>query len=638
MTAVRRYMKAPVDIVVIGAGHAGIEAAFAGARLGKKTVILTISLDSVGDMPCNPNIGGTGKGHLVREIDALGGEMARVIDETFLQSKMLNLSKGPAIHSLRVQADKDAYHVEMKRRLEKQENLQLVEAEAEEIIVKDGKIIGVTTMQGAYYPTKSAIVCTGTFLNGTILMGELSYSSGPHGLKPSKYLSTSLDNLGVSLRRFKTGTPARINRRSIDFSSMAVQKGDDEIIPFSFLNQDKDYSDKKQIDCYLTYTTEKTREIINNNLHRSPMYSGEKHGVGPRYCPSIEDKIVRFPTHPRHQIFLEPIGENTDEIYASGASSTLPEEVQIEMYKSIEGLENVEFMRSAYGIEYDCIDARELKSSLELRTINGLYFAGQVNGSSGYEEAAAQGLMAGINAARKIDDKEPIVLDRSQAYIGVLIDDLVTKGTNEPYRMMTSRCEYRLSLRQDNADLRLTGLGYEIGLASEDRYNLAKRKKTMIESELHRLKEIMISPTEKTNEFLQSMNSASIKTGVHLDDLLKRPELNYFDLKFFDPERPALPKEVCLEVETEVKYEGYIQKQLRQIEQFKKLENRKLNIKDYSVVTSLKTEAVQKLNAVQPESVGQASRISGVSPADINVLLIYLETERRRKKLEKEEM
>lgn len=629
MRTMQYYQHDPVDVVVIGSGHAGCEAALAAARLGKRTVMLTISLESVADMPCNPNIGGTGKGHLVREIDALGGEMARVIDEAFIQSRMLNLSKGPAIHSLRVQADKRRYHEVMKRHIERQTNLRLVEAEANRIIVEDGRLLGVTTVQGAYYPAKAIIVCTGTFLNGTVLMGELSYSSGPHNLKPALELSESLRALGVPLRRFKTGTPARIHRRSIDFSQMEIQKGDAKIVPFSFLNQDKRYDASKQALCYLTYTTEATRQIISKNLHRSPMYAGEVHGVGPRYCPSIEDKMVRFPDRAEHQVFLEPEGLGTDEIYVQGVSSTLPEEVQIKMYKTIRGLENVEFMRSAYGIEYDCIDARALTNSLELRAVEGLFFAGQTNGSSGYEEAAAQGLMAGINASRKIDGLDPVILDRSQAYIGVLIDDLVTKGTNEPYRMMTSRCEYRLSLRQDNADERLTAIGYEIGLAGAERYERMREKYRLIEAEEMRLKALIITPTERSNELLASVGSAPLKTGVAMSDLIKRPELSYDALAILDPDRPVLPIEVQLEVETRIKYEGYIQKQSRQIEQFKRLEARKLDRMDYASIRGLKTEAVQKLNAIQPESVGQASRISGVSPADINVLLIHLETQRR---------
>lgn len=626
------YQREKADVVVIGAGHAGCEAALASARLGQKTLLLTMSLDSIADMPCNPNIGGTGKGHLVREIDALGGEMATVIDETFLQSRMLNLSKGPAIHSLRVQADKRRYHEEMKRRLEKQDNLRIIEAEATNLVIEQGHVRGVITLQGAYYEAQAVIICTGTFLNGRILMGEVSYSSGPHGLRPSRYFSASLKEAGIPLLRFKTGTPARIHRRSMDISKMQIQEGDAEIIPFSFLNQENEYDAKKQMPCYLTYTTPRTSEIIRENLHRSPMYSGEKgHGVGPRYCPSIEDKMVRFPQHDRHQIFLEPEGADTDEIYVQGASSTLPEEVQLALYRTIEGLENVEFMRSAYGIEYDCIDARALRRSLEARVCEGLYFAGQVNGSSGYEEAAAQGLMAGINAARKIDGKEPVILDRSQGYIGVLIDDLVTKGTNEPYRMMTSRCEYRLSLRQNNADFRLTPIGYRIGLATKQRYDRMRQKWEEIDAEVERLKHQILTPTEEVNNWLIAHESSPLKTGVSMADLLRRPEISYEDLKELDKKRPDLRREVRLETETQIKYEGYIAKQNAQIAQFQKLESRILPAMDYSQVKGLKTEAIQKLNTVQPESVGQASRISGVTPADMNVLLIWMETRRREK-------
>lgn len=630
------YKQKPVDVVVVGAGHAGCEAGLACARLGKKTIVTTISLDSVADMPCNPNIGGTGKGHLVREIDALGGEMALVIDQTFLQSRMLNLSKGPAIHSLRVQADKRRYHEVMKKVLEDQENLQLLEAEVDRVLVEDGKISGVTTLQGAYIPAKAVIICTGTFLNGNILMGELSYSSGPHGMKPALDLSDSFRELGIPLKRFKTGTPARVNRRSIDFSKTVPLDGDPEIIPFSFLNQDKHYDPSKQVPCYLTKTSPETAEIIKKNIHRSPMYSDsrDQRGIGPRYCPSLEDKIVRFPNHDSHQIFLEPEGASTDEVYVDGASSTLPEEVQHEMYTTIKGLENVEFMRSAYGIEYDLIDAQTLDSNLEYRDIPGLFFAGQVNGSSGYEEAAAQGLMAGINAARKIDGLSPFVLDRSEAYIGVLIDDLVTKGTNEPYRMMTSRCEYRLSLRQDNADLRLTKKGYEIGLASKERYDLMVKKQEAIDQEAKRIRGVKLTPTKEVNSILEKLHSAPLKTGTSLADLLRRPELSYDDLAVLDPNRPKLAREVRIELENQIKYEGYIKKQNRQIQQFKKLEGRKLGKRDYRKIKGLKIEAVQKLNRVQPENVGQASRISGVSPADVNVLLVELEKERRRAKAE----
>ncbi|WP_053942725.1 tRNA uridine-5-carboxymethylaminomethyl(34) synthesis enzyme MnmG [Kallipyga gabonensis] len=636
MENIQGYHRSDVDVAVVGAGHAGIEAAFAAARLGKKVALFSISLDSVADMPCNPNIGGTGKGHLVREIDALGGEMALVIDETFLQSRMLNTSKGPAIHSLRVQADKKRYQEVMKRRLEEEENIQLVEAEVDRILVEEGKVHGLTTVQGAIFTAPTVILCTGTFLNGTILMGPLTYSSGPHNTKPALHLSEDLRSHGIELRRFKTGTPPRINRRTVDFSQMIIQEGDQEIVPFSFLNQDKTYDAANQWPCYLTRTTAETKALIEANITRSTMYSGGKRGVGPRYCPSIEDKMVRFPDHEAHQIFLEPESASTLEIYVDGMSSTMPEEVQMEALRTLPGLEKAEVMRSAYGIEYDCIDARILTRSLELRTISGLFFAGQINGSSGYEEAACQGLMAGINAARKIDGLSPFVLDRSQAYIGVLIDALVTKGTNDPYRMMTSRCEYRLSLRQDNADLRLTKLGYEIGLASRERYLLAEKKARAIDEEVARLSAVMVTPKEEVNAFLEGVDSSPLKTGASLADLLRRPELSYEKLALLDSNRPDLPKEVRMEVENRIKYEGYIQKQNIQIEKFKKMESRRLSIEDYGKIHGLKKEAAQKLNRVQPESVGQASRISGVSPADINVLLVYLEQERRERKKESE--
>lgn len=636
MENIQGYHRSDVDVAVVGAGHAGIEAAFAAARLGKKVALFSISLDSVADMPCNPNIGGTGKGHLVREIDALGGEMALVIDETFLQSRMLNTSKGPAIHSLRVQADKKRYQEVMKRRLEEEEKIQLVEAEVDRILVEEGQVRGLTTVQGAIFTAPTVILCTGTFLNGTILMGPLTYSSGPHNTKPALHLSEDLRAHGIDLRRFKTGTPPRINRRTVDFSRMIIQEGDQEIVPFSFLNQDKTYDASKQWPCYLTRTTAETKALIEANITRSTMYSGGKRGVGPRYCPSIEDKMVRFPDHEAHQIFLEPESASTLEIYVDGMSSTMPEEVQMEAIRTLPGLEKAEVMRSAYGIEYDCIDARILTRSLELRTISGLFFAGQINGSSGYEEAACQGLMAGINAARKIDGLSPFVLDRSQAYIGVLIDDLVTKGTNEPYRMMTSRCEYRLSLRQDNADLRLTKLGYEIGLVSRERYLLAEKKGRAIDEEVARLSALMVTPKEEVNAFLESLGSSPLKTGGSLADLLRRPEISYEKLAELDPDRPSLPKEVRMEVENRIKYEGYIKKQNIQIEKFKKMESRRLFVEDYEKIHGLKKEAAQKLNQVQPESVGQASRISGVSPADINVLLVYLEQERRERQDKRE--
>jgi tRNA uridine 5-carboxymethylaminomethyl modification enzyme len=632
MKEIKKFLAGNYDIIVIGAGHAGCEAALASSRMGMKTLMLTMSLDSIADMPCNPNIGGTGKGHLVREIDALGGEMALIIDKSFIQSRMLNTSKGPAVHSLRVQADKKKYHTEMKKVLEDEANLTLQQGEVVDILVEDNVVKGVVTRTGATYNGKVVILATGTYLKGRIFMGEVNYSSGPGGLSPSNLLSDSLLKLGINLRRFKTGTPARVHSDTIDYSKMEIQPGDEEIIPFSFLNMDKIF-DIEQVPCYLTYTTSLTHEIIRKNLSRSPMYSGEIEGVGPRYCPSIEDKVVRFSDKEKHQIFIEPEGLDTKEMYVQGASSTLPEEVQLEMYKTITGLENVQFMRSAYGIEYDCIDPTILKRTLEHKEIKNLFFAGQINGSSGYEEAAAQGLIAGINGVLNIKGKEPFILDRSEAYIGVLIDDLVTKGTNEPYRMMTSRAEYRLTLRQDNADLRLTKKGYDIGLASEDRYKKAIKKKEQIELELSRLKDIKITPTKKNNDFLKQLNSASLKTAVSLYDLIKRPELNYELLKELDEDREELPREIRLQVETHIKYEGYIKKQMAQVEQFKKLEGKKLDEnQDYNEIKGLSNEAKQKLNQIRPDSVGQASRISGVSPADINVLLIYLEQKRRRLK------
>lgn len=627
---VKSYIDRKVDVVVIGAGHAGIEAALAAARMGKETVIMTISLDSIADLPCNPNIGGTGKGHLVREVDALGGEMAINIDKTFIQSRMLNTSKGPAIHSLRVQADKKKYHTEMKKVLEAQENLYLVEAEAKELVIEDGQVVGVMTIQGAIYQAEAVVIATGTYLNGLILMGELSYTSGPHGMKASTEFSQTLLDNGIDLRRFKTGTPARVHKRSLNLEVMEVQPGDEHITPFSFLNIGKKFDMDQEV-CYLTSTTERTHEIIRENLHRSPMYAGIVKGVGPRYCPSIEDKIVRFPDRGTHQVFIEPEGLDTQEMYVQGVSSTLPEEVQKELYKTIIGLEDVEIMRSAYGIEYDCIDSTILKSNLESSHIKNLFFAGQINGSSGYEEAAAQGLMAGINAVLNIDGKEAFVLDRSEAYIGVLIDDLVTKGTDEPYRMMTSRAEYRLALRQDNADLRLTQKGYDLGLVKEDRYQLMLNKKQVIEAEIERLKSISINPKEENNKILEDLGSTPLRTGASLYELLRRPELTYENTVVLDEARPEIPREFYLEVETQIKYEGYIKKQDMQIAQFKKLERKRLDhIEDYKEVKGLKNEAIQKLNAIKPDSVGQASRISGVSPADINVILIHLETMRRK--------
>lgn len=624
------YSLGEYDVIVIGAGHAGCEAALASSRLGKKTAVFVINLDTLANMPCNPSIGGTSKGHLVREIDALGGQMAKNADKTFLQSKMLNMSKGPAVHSLRVQSDRRMYHIEMKKTMENQENLDVYQAEIVKILVENGKVIGVKTKIGANVYAKSIVVATGTYLKGKVIIGEVAYESGPDGVFPANDLSQSLLDIGVELRRFKTGTPARININNMDLNKMEEQKGDEKIVPFSFENEgNEEILNKKQVSCYLTYTNKDTHKIIMDNLDRSPIYTDNKDmklkSTGPRYCPSIEDKVVRFHDKERHQLFIEPLGEKTSEMYIQGMSSSLPEEVQIEMYRTVPGLENAKMMRPAYAIEYDCIDSTNLKLSLEYKGIDGLFFAGQVNGSSGYEEAAAQGLIAGINASRKIDEKEPLILDRSEAYIGVLIDDLVTKGTNEPYRMMTSRSEYRLMLRQDNADLRLTPKGYEIGLISEDRYNKFNEKRRLIEEEVERLKNIVVKPSDNVNEVLARYGSSPLSTGTKLSELLKRSELNYEALKDIDKNRKELPDSVVEEAEIEIKYEGYIKLQLEQIDEFKKLENKKLDVDiDYEQIKGLSLEARQKLNRQKPLSVGQASRISGVSPADISVLLIYL--------------
>ena len=622
----KEYCLGSYDVIVIGAGHAGCEAALAAARLGKKTAAFVINLDTLANMPCNPSIGGTSKGHLVREIDALGGEMAKNADKTFIQSKMLNKSKGPAVHSLRVQSDRRMYHIEMKQVMENQKNLDIYQAEVVKILTENNKVIGIKTKIGATFYAKTIIVATGTYLKGKVIIGEVAYESGPDGVFPANDLSQSLLDIGVELRRFKTGTPARINVNTMDLTKTEEQKGDDKIVPFSFENEEnEEIKNKKQVSCYLTYTNENTHKIIMDNLDRSPIYSGKIHGIGPRYCPSIEDKVVRFSDKPRHQLFIEPLGEKTSEMYIQGMSSSLPEEVQIKMYRTVPGLENAKMMRPAYAIEYDCIDSTNLSLSLEYKGIDGLFFAGQVNGSSGYEEAAAQGIIAGINASRKIDNLPPLILDRSQAYIGVLIDDLVTKGTNEPYRMMTSRSEYRLMLRQDNADLRLTEIGYDIGLISRERYDKFQIKENSIKNEVERLKTTVIKPTDEVNKVLESLGSSPISTGIKLSELLKRSELNYENLSSIDTNRPNLPDSVIEEAEIEIKYEGYIKLQLEQIEEFKKLENKTLSADiDYEQILGLSLEARQKLNKMKPTSVGQASRISGVSPADISVLLIYL--------------
>lgn len=619
------YIYESYDVVVIGAGHAGCEAALATARLGFKTLIFTVSIDSIAMMPCNPNVGGSSKGHLVREIDALGGEMGKNIDKTYIQSKMLNMSKGPAVHSLRAQADKKDYSREMRRVLENTDNLVIKQGEVAEILVEDGKVTGVRTASDAIYPCKVAIMCTGTYLQARCVYGDVSNNTGPNGLSAANLLTKNLVDLGIEVRRFKTGTPARVDRRTIDFSKMQEQKGDEKIVPFSFTNTPDDIK-KEQVSCWLTYTNVETHKIIMDNIDRSPLYSGNIKGTGPRYCPSIEDKVVRFAEKERHQVFLEPEGNYTNEMYIGGMSSSLPEDVQYAMYHSVPGLEHATIVRNAYAIEYDCINPVQLKASLEFKDIDGFFSAGQANGSSGYEEAAAQGIIAGINAAQKLSGKVPLILDRSQAYIGVLIDDLITKGTNEPYRMMTSRAEYRLLLRQDNADLRLTEIGYEIGLIDKDRYDALCYKKELIEKEVARLKKATVGTSDKVQKFLETHRSTLLQSGSTMAELLKRPELSYELLSEIDKDRKELPYDVCEQVNINLKYDGYIQRQMRQVAQFKKLEKKKIPESiDYDNVYSLRKEALQKLKEFRPASVGQASRISGVSPADISVLLIYLE-------------
>ena len=630
------FIAGEFDIAVVGAGHAGCEAALAGARLGMRTIVFAINLDSIANMPCNPNIGGTGKGHLVRELDALGGEMGKCTDKTFIQSKILNSAKGPAVYSLRAQVDRRRYQMEMKNTLESQENLYIKQAEIVELLTDESNcIIGVKTHTGAIYHCKAAILATGTYLKGKIHIGEVSYSGGPDGLLPSDRLSGSLRDKGTELMRFKTGTPARINRKSLDFSKMSEQPGDETILPFSFENE---MIEREQVSCWLTHTNNRTHDIIKANLHRSPLYVGMIEGVGTRYCPSIEDKVVRFADKERHQVFVEPMGLGTQEMYLQGMSSSLPEDVQEEMVRTLPGLENAHIMRSAYAIEYDCINPAQLNLNLEFKAIGGLFSAGQINGSSGYEEAAAQGIIAGINAVQKLKGKAPLVLDRSEAYIGVLIDELVTKGTSEPYRVMTSRSEYRLLLRQDNADLRLTPKGYEVGLISSERYGRFLVKKAVIEDEIRRLEKTFIPPTEEVNGFLAERGSTAIKSGINLAELLRRPEISYCALEAVDNGRPEHMKAdnsrsydaAARQVEIAIKYEGYIRRQLMQVEQFKKLERKQLPADiDYNSVHGLSIEARQKLAKIRPESVGQASRISGVSPADISVLLIYLSCKKR---------
>ncbi len=619
------------DVAIVGAGHAGCEAALACARLGLETIMFTVSVDSIALMPCNPNIGGSSKGHLVKEIDALGGEMGKNIDKTFIQSKMLNVSKGPAVHSLRAQADKQEYTREMRKTLENTEHLTIRQAEVTEIMAEDGTVKGVKTYSGAEYHTKAVVLCTGTYLKARCIYGDISNETGPNGLQAANYLTESLKNLGIEMYRFKTGTPARIDKRSIDFSKMEEQFGDERVVPFSFSTNPEDVQ-IDQISCWLTYTNEKTHEIIRNNLDRSPLYSGMIEGTGPRYCPSIEDKVVKFADKNRHQVFIEPEGLSTNEMYVGGMSSSLPEDVQYEMYHSVPGLENAKIVRNAYAIEYDCIDARQLYPTLEFKNIKGLFSGGQFNGSSGYEEAAAQGLVAGINAAMEILGREQLILDRSESYIGVLIDDLVTKENREPYRMMTSRAEYRLLLRQDNADLRLREKGYQVGLVTQDQYDYIQWKKEKIEEETQRMEHVHVGAVKEVQELLEQYGSTPLKNGISLGDLIRRPELSYDIVAPLDKKRPELPYDVREQININIKYDGYIRRQLKQVEGFKKLENKKLPKDiDYDAISGLRIEAKQKLNAYRPISIGQASRIAGVSPADISVLLVYMESYRRGK-------
>ena len=624
------YLEEKYDIVVVGAGHAGCEAALACARMGLNTIMFTVSIDSVALMPCNPNIGGSSKGHLVREIDALGGEMAKNIDKTFIQSKMLNLSKGPAVHSLRAQADKQDYSREMRKTLENTENLTLRQGEVSELIIENNIVKGVKTFSGARYFAKAVVLCTGTYLKARCIYGDISNPTGPNGLQAANHLTDSLINNDVEMFRFKTGTPARVDKRSIDFSKMEEQKGDERIVPFSFTTNPEDIQ-KEQVSCWLTYTNEETHKIIRENINRSPLFSGMIEGTGPRYCPSIEDKVVKFAEKNRHHVFIEPEGYYTNEMYLGGMSSSLPEDVQYAMYKTVPGLENVKIVRNAYAIEYDCINPRQLKATLEFKDIEGLFSAGQFNGSSGYEEAAAQGIIAGINASRFVQGKDQIVIDRSQGYIGVLIDDLVTKENKEPYRMMTSRAEYRLLLRQDNADLRLSAIGHEVGLIDDDRYNYVVEKERLINEEIERLESISVGASKEVQEILKKCGSAPLGTAVTLAELIRRPELNYELIAELDPERKELPADVIEQVNINIKYEGYIKRQKKQVESFKKIESKKLPLDiDYNTISGLRLEAQQKLNLFKPASIGQASRISGVTPADVSVLLIYLESRKEK--------